>query len=102
MPDVFHIKVPFLVKFLLKRQDDEHFVDGLADLANAAFFPGPYLRGDIIDNPPVWEMLMGPFGDPHVEAGIVDEDEGIGAISEDILFAKVQVAEDSAKVHQYF
>jgi hypothetical protein len=98
--DVFDVIVPFLVESGFEGENDEHFVDCLADLAYAAFFPGPYLGRNIIDNPK--SLRAGPFGDAHVEAGIVNENERIGAILEDVLLAEVKVAEDGAEVHQHF
>jgi len=46
-------------------------------------------------------LLACPFGDAHVEARVVDQDEGFGCIPEDIRLTEVDVAEDGAKVHQH-
>ncbi len=100
MADIFHFVVPFLIELFFKGKDDQHFVDVLADLADAVFLPGPDLGRDIIND--TQPLPAGPFGDTHIKAGVVYQDEGVGAVLEDIPFAEVDIAEDGPEVHQHF
>ena len=43
--------------------------------------------------------FFGPFGDAHVEAGIIYEDDGIGGEREDVFLAKFDVSQDGTQVH---
>ena len=73
------------VEVLFERQDIAEAVEVAAHGFDASFLPGPELRGDIVD---VFEaVFVGELCNAEIKARVVDEDNGVGTILEDVLFA---------------
>src|SRR5258708_30878918 len=65
------------IELLLEGEDHQHAVDDPGDLLHPAAAPGPYLRGDVVEDANA--ELMAAAGHTQVEFGIVDENHGVGA-----------------------
>ena len=73
------------VEVLFERQDIAEAVEVASHGFYAPFLPGPKLRGDIVD---VFEaVFVGELCNSEIKTGVVDEDNGVGTILEDVLFA---------------
>jgi hypothetical protein len=101
MAHIFHVPVPacFIIIFF-EREDAKHEIDALFHFLNAVLFPGPYLRGNIEDHGK--PLLLRPFGDAEVKAGIIDQYNYIGLISEDILFTEFYILKNGRQVFNHF
>src|ERR1700760_2608452 len=96
MTYIFDLKIPFMIECFFEREDNEHFVDVLADLADAVLFPGPHLGRNVVDDPE--SLGTGPFGDAHIKAWVVDEDKRIGLEGKDVFLTQIEVTKDGPQV----
>ena len=83
----------------LEGQDGVEGIDVAADGLDAAFFPRPNLRGYIIMYGADAAALY-VAGYLEVEAGVVDEDEHVGAPRLNLLLTALHAAQDGAQVQQ--
>ena len=78
MPDELHRHAGLAVDGLLERKDDEHAIGKAADRLQPCRAPGPDLRADVIDHGHA--KFPDPRGEPEVEVGRVDHNQGVRAI----------------------
>ena len=74
MTDKLHFDAGLPVKFFFEGKDDQHLVDELSDLLDAARTPCPNLRADVVNDRRA--RLLQSFCEPKVEIGKVNEDGG--------------------------
>ena len=72
------------VKGFFEREDADHEVEDLGHDLDAAFFPGPDLGADVVDEFAGVTAFAEGFGDAEIESGVVDEDDGGGSGGEDL------------------
>ena len=71
------------VEGFFEGEDADHEVEDAGHDLDAAFFPGPDLGADVVDELAGVAVFTEGFGDAEVEAGVVDEDDGVGFGGED-------------------
>ncbi len=72
------------VEGFFEREDANHQVEDAGHDLDAAFFPGPDLGADVVDEFAGVTAFAEGFGDAEVEAGVVDEDDCSGSGGEDL------------------
>lgn len=70
------------VPIRLERQNAQDVIDPTADAFHTFLFPGPDLRRDVVDDSHTGSF--GVLGDEPVEAGVVDQDHGVGPLLLDV------------------
>src|SRR5690606_21885388 len=93
MPNILHRKMMFLfVKIFLERQNHIHVIDIAFNRFDTVFFPCPNLWRNIIMR--VKTLLFCPFGNSHIESGIIDKNYRIWMELFDVFFTKFDVIEN--------
>src|SRR5260221_11554428 len=99
MPHIRHRHAMLAIELLLEGKDHQHVIDDPGDLLYPAAAPRPDLRGNVIED--AHAELMAPAGHTQVELRIVDEDDGIRAVSLDSCDQLDEYPPEEAKVTQH-
>src|SRR5213078_5102356 len=66
-----------VIELRFERKDAEHQIEVARHVGDASAVPGPHLRADVINNFRTRRSLAESTRDPQIEAGVIDENDGI-------------------------
>ena len=98
MTDKIRMKAGFFVEIFFERKDAEHAVEPAGHAGNAGAVPGPDLGTDVVEELSVRALRLQRFGQTQVEAGVIDEENGIGFCAGDAIKRFVEFSAEVAVV----
>ena len=94
--DEIGVQSGFFVEFFFEREDAEHAVEPAGHAGEAGAIPSPDLGADVVEQLELGAVRLEGFGQAKVEAGVIDEEDGVGLFPVDALEGLVEFSAEPA------